>query len=234
MHLFYTPNLESEQTYSLSKEESAHCVRVLRLREGSEVLLSDGKGNIYCAEILQASDKSCVCGIKSRFESYDKRDFRVHIAVAPTKNNARTEWFVEKATEMGVDEISLLKSAHSERCVQKTERLEKVAVSALKQSFKAFLPTINPVSDFKQVVDRAKESKKFIATCSDAQRVKLKEAYRAGEDVIVLIGPEGDFSEEEIAYAKSRGFESLTLGEARLRTETAALYALQGIHFINF
>ncbi len=234
MHLFYTPNLNPNEPYSLSKEESAHAVRVLRLKEGNEVLLSDGEGNIYTAEILQALPQSCVCSIKSRFESYDKRDFSVRIAVAPTKNNARMEWFAEKATEMGINEITLFKSTHSERVVMKTERLEKVVISALKQSYKAFVPRIAPVKEFKQVVDEAKEAKRFIATCEGEERVKLKEAYCKGEDVIVLIGPEGDFSKEEISYAVSKGFRPLTLGEARLRTETAALYALQGIHFVNF
>lgn len=234
MHLFYTPDLNPEQPYSLSNEESAHCVKVLRMKEGDELLLTDGVGGLYLAEVLQASPKSCLCSVKSKVPSYDNRDFRIHIAMAPTKNNARTEWFVEKAVEMGIDEISLIKTQHSERTVIKTERLEKVAVSAMKQSFKSFMPKINPLTDFKALIDSSTEEKKFMATCHGEERVKLREAYRKGESVIVLIGPEGDFSEEEAAYAREKGFLTLTLGEARLRTETAALYALQGVHFINF
>lgn len=234
MHLFYTPDLNPERPYSLSSEESAHCVKVLRMKERDELLLTDGVGGLYLAEVIQASPKNCLCSVKNKLCSYDNRNFHIHIAMAPTKNNARTEWFVEKAVEMGVDEISLIKTQHSERTVIKTERLEKVAISAMKQSFKSFMPKINPLNDFNALIDTATEAKKFMATCHGEERVKLREAYQRGESVIVLIGPEGDFSEEEVAYARERGFLTLTLGEARLRTETAALYALQGVHFINF
>lgn len=203
------------------------------MREGDEILLTNGVGNIYKAEIIQAAVGACLCVVKEEIPSYDKRNYRIHIAMAPTKNNARTEWFTEKATEMGIDEISLFKSRYSERTNIKTERLEKVVISAVKQSLKAFVPKVNDLRDFKQIVDEAKESKKFIATCSGEDRVSLKEACLPNEDVIILIGPEGDFSEQEVSYALSKGFKTLSLGEARLRTETAALYAVQGIHFIN-
>ena len=203
------------------------------MREGDEILLTNGVGNIYKAEIIQAAVGACLCVVKEEIPSYDKRNYRIHIAMAPTKNNARTEWFTEKATEMGIDEISLFKSRYSERTNIKTERLEKVVISAVKQSLKAFVPKVNDLRDFKQIVDEAKESKKFIATCSGEDRVSLKEACLPNEDVIILIGPEGDFSEQEVSYALSKGFKALSLGEARLRTETAALYAVQGIHFIN-
>lgn len=203
------------------------------MREGDEILLTNGVGNIYKAEIIQAAVGACLCVVKEEIPSYDKRNYRIHIAMAPTKNNARTEWFTEKATEMGIDEISLFKSRYSERTNIKTERLEKVVISAVKQSLKAFVPKVNDLRDFKQIVDEAKESKKFIATCSGEDRVSLKEACLPNEDVIILIGPEGDFSEQEVSYALSKGFKALSLGEARLRTETAALYAVQGVHFIN-
>lgn len=203
------------------------------MREGDEILLTNGVGNIYKAEIIQAAVGACLCVVKEEIPSYDKRNYHIHIAMAPTKNNARTEWFTEKATEMGIDEISLFKSRYSERTNIKTERLEKVVISAVKQSLKAFVPKVNDLRDFKQIVDEAKESKKFIATCSGEDRVSLKEACLPNEDVIILIGPEGDFSEQEVSYALSKGFKALSLGEARLRTETAALYAVQGIHFIN-
>lgn len=234
MHLFYTPNLNTEQAFGLSDEEAAHCVKVLRMREGDELMLTDGAGGLYLAELLQASARNCLCMVKSKLPAYDHRDFGIHIAMSPTKNNARTEWFVEKAVEMGVDEISFIKTKYSERTVIKTERMEKVAVSAMKQSFKSFLPKINPLTEFKTLIDAVKEEKRFMATCHGEERVKLREGYQRGESVIVLIGPEGDFSQQEAAYAREHGFLTLTLGEARLRTETAALYALQGIHFINF
>ena len=234
MHLFYAPELDCSRDYSLSREEAQHCVRVLRMKEGDRVLLTDGKGGLYQAEIVQAVAQTYVCRVEKQLEDTQKRDYHIHIALAPTKNNARTEWFVEKAVEMGIDEVSLFESRYSERTNVKTERLEKVVISALKQSFKANITTINPIVDFKTLVDGAKEQYKFIATCEGDQRAKLKDCYRQGGDVIVLIGPEGDFSENEVAYAEERGFRPITLGEARLRTETAALYALQGIHFINF
>ena len=166
MHLFYTPDLDPKQTYSLNKEEATHCVKVLRMREGDEILLTNGVGNIYKAEIIQAAVGSCLCVVKEAIPSYDNRNYRIHIAMAPTKNNARTEWFTEKATEMGIDEISLFKSRYSERTNIKTERLKKVVISAVKQSLKAFVPKVNDLRDFKQIVDEAKESKKFIATCT--------------------------------------------------------------------
>lgn len=234
MHLFYAPELDCSRDYSLSKEEAQHCVRVLRMKEGYKVLLTDGKGGLYQAEIVQAVAQSCVCRVEKQLEDPQRRDYHIHIALAPTKNNARTEWFVEKAVEAGIDEISLFESRYSERTNVKAERLEKVMISALKQSFKANITAINPIVDFKTLVDSAKEQYKFIATCEGAKRVKLKDCYHQGGDVIVLIGPEGDFSKEEVAYAEERGFRPITLGQARLRTETAALYALQGIHFINF
>lgn len=234
MHLFYAPELDCSRDYSLSKEEAQHCVRVLRMKEGDKVLLTDGKGGLYQAEIVQAVAQSCVCRVEKQIEDPQRRDYHIHIALAPTKNNARTEWFVEKAVEAGIDEISLFESRYSERTNVKAERLEKVMISALKQSFKANITTINPIVNFKTLVNSAKEQYKFIATCEGAKRVKLRDCYHQGGDVIVLIGPEGDFSKEEVAYAEERGFRPITLGQARLRTETAALYALQGIHFINF
>lgn len=234
MHLFYAPELDCSRDYSLSKEETQHCVRVLRMKEGDKVLLTDGKGGLYQAEIVQAVAQSCVCRVEKQLEDPQRRDYHIHIALAPTKNNARTEWFVEKAVEAGIDEISLFESRYSERTNVKAERLEKVMISALKQSFKANITAINPIVNFKTLVDSAKEQYKFIATCEGAKRVKLKDCYHQGGDVIVLIGPEGDFSKEEVVYAEERGFRPITLGQARLRTETAALYALQGIHFINF
>ncbi len=233
MHLFYTPDLAGETSYRLNEQESAHCVRVLRMKEGSEVLLSNGAGSIWRAEIVSASPKACICELKEPIEPYDRRDYTLRIGIAPTKNNARTEWFVEKATELGIDEVSLFRSTHSERTVIKPERLEKVAISALKQSYKAFLPKISPLQPLKSLIDSAREQYRFIACCAGEERVSLKTAYPKGGNVLVLIGPEGDFSEEEVAYAVERGFKPLTLGEARLRTETAALYAVACIQFLN-
>ncbi|MEE1098065.1 MAG: 16S rRNA (uracil(1498)-N(3))-methyltransferase [Bacteroidales bacterium] len=233
MHLFYTPDVVEAQTYCLNKEEASHCVKVLRMKEGDVILLTNGRGNIYEAEIIQATVQSCLCNIINEVPVLDKRDYSIRIAVAPTKNNARIEWFTEKATEIGIDEISLFKSRYSERTNIKTERLEKVVISAVKQSIKAFIPTVSPLTELKQIIDTATEKHKFIATCSGDDRVSLKQAYTPNEDVVILIGPEGDFSEQEVTYALTKGFKPPSLGTARLRTETAALYALQGIHYIN-
>ena len=145
MHLFYAPELDCSRDYSLSREEAQHCVKVLRMKEGDRVLLTDGKGGLYQAEIVQAVAQTCVCRVEKQLEDTQKRDYHIHIALAPTKNNARTEWFVEKAVEMGIDEVSLFESRYSERTNVKIERLEKVVISALKQSFKANITAINPI-----------------------------------------------------------------------------------------
>jgi 16S rRNA (uracil1498-N3)-methyltransferase len=145
----------------------------------------------------------------------------------------RIEWFVEKAVEMGVDKISFFTSEHSERTVVKRERIEKIMVSALKQSLKAYMPELDETINFKDLVKNSQESKKFIAYCKPEGRTSIKESYNKEEDVLILIGPEGDFSENEVAFAIENGFKTITLGESRLRTETAALFALQGIHFVN-
>jgi 16S rRNA (uracil1498-N3)-methyltransferase len=235
MHLFYTPDLELDkgEYYSLSKEESSHCVKVLRLREKDTICLTNGTGRFVFAEITDATPKSCSFIVNEVKDDYGKRNYRIHIAVAPTKNMNRIEWFVEKAVEMGVDKISFFTSEHSERTVVKRERIEKIMVSALKQSLKAYMPELDETINFKDLVKNSQESKKFIAYCKPEGRTSIKESYNKEEDVLILIGPEGDFSENEVAFAIENGFKTITLGESRLRTETAALFALQGIHFVN-
>ncbi len=235
MHLFYTPDLELDkgEYYSLSKEESSHCVKVLRLREKDTICLTNGTGRFVFAEITDASPKLCSFIVNEVKEDYGKRNYRIHIAVAPTKNMNRIEWFVEKAVEMGVDKISFFTSEHSERTVVKRERIEKIMISALKQSLKAYMPELDEKVSFKDLVKNSQESKKFIAYCKPEGRTSIKDSYNKEEDVLILIGPEGDFSENEVSFAIENGFKTITLGESRLRTETAALFALQGIHFVN-
>ena len=234
MHLFYTPDLELNkgEYYSLNKEESTHCIKVLRLREKDTICLTNGLGRFVFAEISDANPKNCSFVVTEVKEDYGKRDFRIHIAVAPTKNMNRMEWFLEKAVEMGVDKISFFIGEHSERTIIKRERLEKIMVSALKQSLKAYMPELNENADFRELVN-SNETKKFIAYCKPDGRTSIKESYNKGEDVLILIGPEGDFSEKEVELALNNGFQAITLGESRLRTETAALFALQSIHFVN-
>lgn len=232
MHLFYTPDIE-DMNYTLNAEESKHCVRVLRLSEGEEVSLVDGRGNWYNGVVVAADPKGCRVKCHEKIENFGKRDFHLHVAIAPTKNIDRIEWMLEKCTEMGIDEITMLNTAHSERKVVKDERLEKVVVSAMKQSLKAYLPKLNPMTDFKSFVASCGEVQKFIAHCNEGEKKRLDEIYRPGKDVVILIGPEGDFSVEEVGLAEKSGFVSITLGKSRLRTETAGIVACHTIDFMN-
>lgn len=242
MHLFYTPDISSDN-YSLSEEESKHAIRVLRLKAGDQVQLIDGKGGFYTAEIIDDHQKHCIVKVTEKKAEFEKRSFHLHMAIAPTKNNDRMEWFLEKATEIGIDELSLLDCDNSERTVVKTERLNKVAISAIKQSLKAYLPKINEISNFKKFIESTKdfEGQKFIAHCYPplnfgeelSVRLHLKDHYIPHQNALVLIGPEGDFSLNEVKLAIENGFKGISLGNSRLRTETAALYACTTINILN-
>ncbi|MEG1615392.1 MAG: 16S rRNA (uracil(1498)-N(3))-methyltransferase [Bacteroidales bacterium] len=232
MHLFYTPDILA--TREMPEEESNHAVKVLRLAEGDEVILIDGMGTFHKAVIARAHHKRCGVEILESYPETNLRDYKIHIAVAPTKNMDRIEWFAEKATEIGLDAITLLKCRFSERKEVKVERLNKILISAMKQSLKATLPHLDGMTDFKKFVQQPFEGQKFIAHCyKDAERVLLKQAYRPGENMLILIGPEGDFSEEEVELALANGFQPVSLGNSRLRTETAALVACHTMHVIN-
>ena len=231
MQIFYAPDIES--TLVLPEEESGHCVRVMRLAEGDEIMITDGKGNFYRASITNAHPKHCQVEITSSWQPEKPWDAYIHIAVAPTKNMDRMEWFAEKATEIGIDEITCLNCRFSERKEVKTVRLEKILVSAMKQSQKALLPQLNGMTDFKQFVRQPFNGRKFIAHCEEGEKPLIKSIYRPGENVLILIGPEGDFSPEEIKSAEENGFEAISLGKSRLRTETAALTAWHTIHVLN-
>jgi 16S rRNA (uracil1498-N3)-methyltransferase len=230
--LFYIPGIISD-VQTLSEDESKHCVRVLRLKENDTIHLVDGAGGFYTARIIDANPKKCSVKIIEIKKEYEKRNYRLHLAVAPTKNTERFEWFVEKATEIGVDEISPLKCEHSERAFLKTERVNKVAVSAMKQSVKAYLPKVNELVSFKDFIKQNLPGQKFIAHCSDLPKKNLKEVYRVNENATILIGPEGDFSQAEIDSALEHGFQPVSLGKSRLRTETAAVVACHTINLLN-
>lgn len=232
MHLFYTPDLQDD-TYRLSEEESKHCVRVLRLTEGDKLCLVDGKGLFCEAVIISAHPKACLLQVVDRKPNFGKRDFRLTIGVSPTKNIDRYEWFLEKATEIGIDEIIPLISRYSERKEIKHERLEKVMVSAIKQSIKAYLPGLSPIRTFKETIKMPFAGQKFIAHCNEGEKVLLRDVVEKGKDVLVLIGPEGDFSNEEVELAIKEGFIPISLGDSRLRTETAALVACHTVNLIN-
>lgn len=231
MQIFYAPDIETK--HELPEEESGHCVRVLRLNEGDEILITDGKGIFYKAAISKAHHKRCGVEILEQWRQPALWNFKLHIAVAPTKNIDRMEWFAEKATEIGIDGITCLNCRFSERREIKPARLEKILVSAMKQSQKATLPALEGMVDFKRFISTPFDGRKFIAHCEDGEKPLLKQTYKRGENALILIGPEGDFSPEEIELAMKNGFEPISLGESRLRTETAALVACHTIHVLN-
>ncbi|MCL1974059.1 MAG: 16S rRNA (uracil(1498)-N(3))-methyltransferase [Bacteroidetes bacterium] len=237
MHLFYTPEIDGAtgSTYLLSEEESKHGVRVLRLVKGDTVYLTDGKGTLWRAAVAQAADRACLLQIEERFDDWGARSYYVHLAVAPTKNSDRYEWMVEKCTEVGVDEITPLIAARSERKVYKTDRIQRIAVSAMKQSLKARLPLIHPAISLEAFMDRPFDGIKLMAHCGGGARISLQEALSASPShrMLILIGPEGDFSPEEVSLAEAKGFQSIHLGASRLRTETAALTAAIGAYLFG-
>ncbi len=231
MHVFYAPDII--QRNELPEEEAQHCTRVLRLGVGDEIMLTDGKGCFYRAEITMATPKKCFVDIRETLPQSPLWQGRLHLAVAPTKNMDRNEWFAEKATEIGFDELTFLNCRYSERRAIKTERVEKIVVSAMKQSLKARLPIINEMTDFDKFIEKNFSGRRFIAHCREGRKPLLKEVVRPGEDVLVLIGPEGDFSEEEVEKALRNGFQAISLGQSRLRTETAALVACHTVSLLN-
>lgn len=240
MHIFYTPDISFDApSYTLNEEESKHCIRVMRLSLGSEIVLVDGNGGWFESVIVDDNAKRCTVNITKSLANYHKRTYSLHMAIAPTKNMDRTEWFLEKATELGLEELSLLLCQNSERGKIKTERLEKVAVAAIKQSQKAFLPKINDARSFHDFISSHADFSggKYIAHCreplSSNHKKHLKICYESGKNGLVLIGPEGDFTKEEITLALKNGFVEISLGNSRLRTETAALYACCIINMIN-
>lgn len=244
MHLFYTPDITSE-IYTLNEDESRHAVKVLRLKTGDHIQLIDGSGGWYEAEITDDHQKRCTVKVVTKQTEYNKRSWKLHIAVAPTKNIDRMEWFIEKATEIGIEEITPLDCEKSERTVIKTERLNKVAVSAIKQSMKAYLPKINELTEFNKFIGSTSgfNGEKFIAHChpfplsskgeGSGVRSHIKTLYTPQQNVLILIGPEGDFSAAEVKLAIENGFKEISLGQSRLRTETAALYACSVINILN-
>lgn len=228
MWLFYCPDIKSDM--ELPQEEAGHCLRVLRMKEGDTLRITDGKGSFYNAVISAAQGKRCMVHIESEEHQELLWSGHLHVAMAPTKLMDRNEWFVEKAVEIGVDEITFLKTEHSERDVIKMERIEKIAVSAMKQSQKATLPVLNGMTSFRSFIERGFEGDKFIAHCEPGSKVLLQDAVVPGHDTVVLIGPEGDFSPAEIEMALQAGFKPISLGPSRLRTETAALVS---VHIMN-
>ena len=234
MQLFYTPDIEpGHPQYFLSEEESKHCIRVLRLVVGEEVQLIDGRGGFYTAQIKDAHPKRTILQITNTIADFGKRNHYLHIAVAPTKNIERLEWFLEKATEIGIDEISLIICQRSERKEVKVDRLNKIITAAIKQSLKAYHPLLNEPKPFNKFIKQQFEGQKFIAHCESGEKGALAFDFKKQGRYLILIGPEGDFAPTEIEEALQNGFKAITLGESRLRTETAALEACFEINFLN-
>lgn len=234
MQLFYTPDIEpSHPQYFLSEEESKHAIKVLRLNVGDEVQLVDGRGGFYTAQIKDAHPKRTILQIMSVIQQFNKRNHYLHIAIAPTKNIERLEWFLEKATEIGIDEISLIICQRSERKEVKTDRLNKIITSAIKQSIKAYHPILNEPGPLAKLLSRDFGGQKFIAHCDVGDKVNLREIITPRSKYLILIGPEGDFTPKEIEEALNNGYKAITLGDSRLRTETAALEACFEINFLN-
>lgn len=233
MHIFYTPDI-TQNTYTLNEEESKHCVRVLRLTTGSIVNLVDGKGGFYTAEITSDNPKKVSLSILKVETEFHKRNHYLHIAVAPTKNIDRIEWFLEKATELGIDEVTPIITDRSERRVVKEDRLNKVITSAVKQSIKAYHPKLNDAIAFDAFLKEPFDGNKLIAHCiNNGEKQYISKLVVPHQKYLILIGPEGDFTLDEVNLALNKGFKALTLGDNRLRTETAALSVCFEINYLN-
>ncbi len=231
MQLFFDPDFKQNK-YTLNQEESKHCIKVLRHKAGDTINILDGKGTIYKGTIKNANPKACeVENVIEEFEN--KKNYQIKMAVAPTKNIERFELVLEKATEIGIDEITPIICDHSERKIIKPERLEKIIVSATKQSLKSYKPQLNPLTTFRDLIAQIPANTGLIAHCYPTNKKLLKTSYQPQTDIWILIGPEGDFSEVEVALAQEHGIKAISLGKERLRTETAAIVACATINIIN-
>jgi 16S rRNA (uracil1498-N3)-methyltransferase len=233
MQLFYNPDIdETTESFSFDKEESRHIIKVLRKKDSDILHVTNGLGLLFETEITLASDNKCIVEVLSIKKSPEPK-FRLHLAVAPTKMNDRFEWFLEKATEIGIQEITPVFCDRSERKVINLERFEKIILSAMKQSNETYLPKLNEAISFKEFIKQKNEGLQLIAHCEETDKKSLKEVLKPNEDVTILIGPEGDFSDKEIALALENNFQPVALGNTRLRTETAAVVACHSVVFFN-
>lgn len=232
MNLFYTPQLVVP-VFKLDTEESKHLIRVLRKQTGDMIVATDGRGFFYDCQILEANPKACVVEVSGKKSGNDQRSFNIHMAVAPTKNINRFEWFLEKVTEMGVDDITPIYTFHSERREAKHDRMQKVLIAAMKQSLKSRLPNLRDSEKFSKFIQQPFHGDKFIAFIDKEVTLELAQVCKPCTNTLILIGPEGDFSQDEVEAAKQQGFIPVKLGSARLRTETAGVAACHTIHVIN-
>lgn len=230
MNLFYQPLID-EGINHLDADESRHCIKVLRKQIGETILITDGKGFFYNAVIEKADPSKSLFKVVSKTPGPEKQ-FSIHLAIAPTKNADRIEWCLEKCVEIGIDRITLLECKNSERTFIKTERLRKVAISAMKQSLKASLPVINDLKNFRDIV-KEEAAQKFIAFVDSTNPLHLMDAARVKQDYLIFIGPEGDFTMDEMDEAQRHGFVKVSLGDSRLRTETAGVTACHILNLVN-
>ena len=233
MQLFYNPTInEATETFSFDKEESKHIIKVLRKKDTDILHVTNGLGFLFTTEITLASDTKCTVKIIS-FEKAAASKFRLHLAVAPTKMNDRYEWFLEKATEIGIQEITPIICDHSERKVINNERFDKILLAEMKQANELYLPKLNPAITFKEFISLQNDDLKMIAHCEETDKKTLKSVLQSNQNITMLIGPEGDFSQKEIALALSNNYTAVSLGNTRLRTETAAIVACHSVVFVN-
>jgi 16S rRNA (uracil1498-N3)-methyltransferase len=232
VQLFYNKDFNPEQA-ALTEEESGHCVRVLRQKVGDSIHIVDGKGNLYKAEITDDNPKRCALKVLGITQQFGKKHYYIHLAIAPTKNIDRMEWMVEKAVEIGVDEITFLLTDRTERRHLKADRMKKIAISAMKQSVKAYLPKVNELVDYKKFVTNAEQDELFIAHLVEGERHSLYRTAQTSKSYCILIGPEGDFSPQEVTIALQNRFTPVTLGTNRLRTETAGIVVCHTLNLIN-
>lgn len=225
MQWFYSESKEVNGTIILSDSESHHCARVLRMQNGNSLVCTDGNGSYYECEIIDINPKSTVLKVLQHRKEFGKKPYKLHIAIAPTKNNDRMEWFLEKSTEIGITEITPILCAHSERKIIKPERFSRVIESAMKQSQQAYLPKLNDMISFEQFVNKTHTSTKYIAYCEETPAIHFNKVLASDTDILVMIGPEGDFSKEEVQLAVKNGIIPVSLGNTRLRTETAGVVA---------
>jgi len=234
MQLFYNSNItRTEKQFTFDKIESKHIVKVLRKKEGDTLHITNGKGFLFTATVAIANEKKCTVTITNTVEKDHTRPYRLHIAIAPTKNNDRFEWFLEKATEIGIDEITPIICDRSERKVLKIERMQKIIESASKQSLKYHFPILHQSSTFKDFVSNHRASHLFIAHCEDQEKKALQAQLNQATNITILIGPEGDFSLPEIELAVEHNYMPIHLGESRLRTETAGIVAAHTVALCN-
>lgn len=231
MHLFYTPGVSGD-THVLEEQESKHAIRVLRLKKGDAVILVDGTGGWYEARIVDHHPKACLLSIQTYQADYKPLPYQLHIAMSPTKNMDRFEWFLEKATEIGISQITPLICQRSERKKIKLDRLDRILVSAMKQSLKAFKPILSEPQSITQFIKKEQEGTLGIAHCYPLERLSLNELNSEGK-ITILVGPEGDFTEEELESAIDAGYRPVHLGESRLRTETAGVHICSAISILN-